>query len=102
MQNVSSAALRRRRHRLIRGLPPIEQIVRGSLIDVPIPTLAESEALPYPALTFTETGRERRIAIEPSGSEKTVSIATCLPTLAESEALPYPALTFSETGRERR
>ncbi len=33
MQNVSSAALRRRRHRLIRGLPPIEQIVRGSLIE---------------------------------------------------------------------
>jgi DNA invertase Pin-like site-specific DNA recombinase len=33
MQNVSSAALRKRRHRLMRGLPPIEQIVRGSLIE---------------------------------------------------------------------
>src|ERR1700739_160283 len=32
-QAPSSAALRRRRHGLIRGLPPIEQIVRGSLIE---------------------------------------------------------------------
>jgi hypothetical protein len=33
MENISSAALRKRRHQLMRGLPPIEQIVRGSLIE---------------------------------------------------------------------
>src|ERR1700693_6519152 len=33
MQNVSSATLRKRRHQLMRGLPPLEQIVRGSLIE---------------------------------------------------------------------
>src|SRR5260370_24348291 len=33
MKNASSAALRKRRHQLMRGLPPIEQIVRGSLIE---------------------------------------------------------------------
>ena len=33
MQNASTATLRKRRHRLMRGLPPIEQIVRGSLIE---------------------------------------------------------------------
>jgi hypothetical protein len=32
-QAPSSAALRKRRHQLVRGLPPIEQIVRGSLIE---------------------------------------------------------------------
>jgi len=31
MQHVSSAALRKRRHRLVGGLPPLEQILRGSL-----------------------------------------------------------------------
>jgi hypothetical protein len=30
MKNASSAALRKRRHQLMRALPPIEQIVRGS------------------------------------------------------------------------
>jgi len=33
MQYASSVALRRRRHQLVRGLPPIEQIPRGSLIE---------------------------------------------------------------------
>src|SRR6202023_1473335 len=33
MQHVSSAALRKRRHRLVGGLPPLEQILRGSLIE---------------------------------------------------------------------
>ena len=33
MQQVSSAALRKRRHRLVGGLPPLEQILRGSLIE---------------------------------------------------------------------
>jgi len=33
MQYASSVALRRRRHQLVRGLPPIEQILRGSLIE---------------------------------------------------------------------
>src|SRR3977135_588026 len=32
-QTPSSAALRKRRHQLVRGLPPIEQIVRGSLME---------------------------------------------------------------------
>ena len=32
-QAPSSAALRKRRHQLVRGLPPIEQIVRGSLME---------------------------------------------------------------------
>src|ERR1700688_5565 len=32
-QAQSSAALRKRRHQLVRGLPPIEQIVRGSLME---------------------------------------------------------------------
>src|SRR3984893_6660927 len=33
MPNVSSAALRKRRRQLVRGLPQIEQILRGSLIE---------------------------------------------------------------------
>ena len=33
MRNTSSAALRRRRHQLVRTLPPIEQVIRGSLIE---------------------------------------------------------------------
>jgi len=33
MKKHSSAALRKRRHQLLRALPPIEQIVRGSLIE---------------------------------------------------------------------
>jgi len=33
IQNLSSTALLKRRHRLARGLPPIEQILRGSLIE---------------------------------------------------------------------
>ncbi len=33
MPNVSSAALRKRRHQLVRGLPQIAQILRGSLIE---------------------------------------------------------------------
>jgi len=32
MTNASSAALRKRRHQLVRALPPLEQIVRGSLM----------------------------------------------------------------------
>src|ERR1700740_2101331 len=32
-QAPSSAALRKRRHQLVRSLPPIEQIVRGSLTE---------------------------------------------------------------------
>jgi hypothetical protein len=32
-QTSSSAALRKRRHQLVCGLPPIEQIVRGSLME---------------------------------------------------------------------
>ncbi len=32
-QAPSSAALRKRRHQLVRSLPPIEQIVRGSLME---------------------------------------------------------------------
>ena len=33
MTNSSSAALRKRRHQLVRALPPLEQIVRGSLME---------------------------------------------------------------------
>src|SRR5438132_11795804 len=33
IQALSSMALRKRRHQLVRGLPPIERIVRGSLIE---------------------------------------------------------------------
>ena len=33
MKNTSSAVLRRRRHQLVRTLPPIEQVIRGSLIE---------------------------------------------------------------------
>ena len=33
IQDLSSTALLKRRHRLARGLPPIEQILRGSLIE---------------------------------------------------------------------
>src|ERR1700737_622234 len=33
MRNTSSAALRRRRRQLVRTLPPIEQVKRGSLIE---------------------------------------------------------------------
>jgi hypothetical protein len=33
MNNVSSAALRKRRHQLVRALPPLEKIIRGSLIE---------------------------------------------------------------------
>src|SRR6266478_7533685 len=33
MKKPSSAALRKRRHQLLRALPPLEQIVRGSLIE---------------------------------------------------------------------
>jgi hypothetical protein len=33
MNNVSSAALRRRRQQLVRALPQLEQIIRGSLIE---------------------------------------------------------------------
>src|SRR3974377_2278596 len=31
MKSTSSAALRRRRHQLVRTLPPIEQVIRGAL-----------------------------------------------------------------------
>lgn len=31
MNNITSAALRRRRHQLVRALPPLEQLIRGSL-----------------------------------------------------------------------
>ena len=31
IQHLSSAALRKRRHKLAHGLPPIEQVLRGSL-----------------------------------------------------------------------
>jgi hypothetical protein len=33
MEKASAAALRKRRHQLVRALPPIEQIIRGSLIE---------------------------------------------------------------------
>ena len=33
IQHLSSTALRNRRHKLIRDLPPIEQVLRGSLIE---------------------------------------------------------------------
>lgn len=33
MQTLSSTALRKRRHKLVRGLPPIEQLLRGSLLE---------------------------------------------------------------------
>jgi hypothetical protein len=33
MKNTSSAVLRRRRHQLVQTLPPIEQVIRGSLIE---------------------------------------------------------------------
>ena len=33
IQDLSSTALLKRRHQLARGLPPIEQILRGSLIE---------------------------------------------------------------------
>jgi uncharacterized protein DUF6788 len=33
MQKLSSAALRKRRRKLAHGLPPIEQLLRGSLIE---------------------------------------------------------------------
>src|SRR5213596_2344035 len=33
IQDLSPAALRKRRHQLARRLPPIEQILRGSLIE---------------------------------------------------------------------
>src|SRR3981189_1414605 len=33
MQHVSCASLPNRRHRLVGGLPPLEQILRGSLIE---------------------------------------------------------------------
>src|SRR3974390_21745 len=33
LQNISSTALRKRRRRLAHGLPPIEQLLRGSLIE---------------------------------------------------------------------
>ena len=33
MKNASAVSLRRRRQQLIRALPPIEQIIRGSLIE---------------------------------------------------------------------
>jgi hypothetical protein len=33
MKNTSSVALRRRRGRLVQALPPIEQVIRGSLIE---------------------------------------------------------------------
>src|SRR5580693_2174202 len=32
-QNLSSTALRKRRRKLVRDLPPIEQVLRGSLIE---------------------------------------------------------------------
>ena len=33
MKSTSSAALRRRRHQLVHALPPLEQLIRGSLIE---------------------------------------------------------------------
>ena len=33
MESVSSSSLRRRRRQLVKALPPIEQIVRGSLME---------------------------------------------------------------------
>ena len=33
MKSTSSAALRRRRHQLVRTLPPIEQVIRGAPIE---------------------------------------------------------------------
>jgi hypothetical protein len=33
IQVLSSTALRKRRRKLVRGLPPIEQVLRGSLIE---------------------------------------------------------------------
>jgi CRISPR-associated endonuclease/helicase Cas3 len=50
--------------------------MRSRILDVPTTTLTESAVLPYPALTFSEAGEERRVAVETSGNEKTVSIAS--------------------------
>src|SRR3974377_483327 len=44
-QAPSSAALRKRRHQLVRDLPPVEQIVRGSLLE----TYTRCGRLPPPA-----------------------------------------------------
>jgi hypothetical protein len=33
LQNLSTPALRRRRRRLVRDLPPIEQVLRGTLVE---------------------------------------------------------------------
>ena len=33
IQNLSASALRRRRRRLVRDLPPIEQVLRGTLVE---------------------------------------------------------------------
>jgi CRISPR-associated endonuclease/helicase Cas3 len=48
--------------------------MRTRILEVPSTTLAESEALPYPALSFSEASQERLLAIEESGNEKTVDI----------------------------
>jgi hypothetical protein len=33
IQDLSSPALRKRRHRIVRDLPPIEHVLRGTLVE---------------------------------------------------------------------
>src|ERR1700730_11487570 len=81
MQHVSSAALRKRRHRLVGGLPPLEQILRGSLIEtykrcgrpnchcVDGPGHPPKQYLP----TTSQPGEPQRLAYVPNASHDQVA-----------------------------
>jgi CRISPR-associated endonuclease/helicase Cas3 len=71
--------------------------MRTRILEVPSTTLAESEALPYPALSFSEASQERVLAIEESGNEKTVSIAS-FPIIGAPAEVAKLAIKTAESG----
>jgi CRISPR-associated endonuclease/helicase Cas3 len=71
--------------------------MRSRILGVPIPTLRESEAVPYPALSFAEPDRDGLIAIDRSGDDKMVSIST-FPIINAPTEIANLALNAAESG----
>ena len=64
MKSTSSAALRRRRHQLVRTLPPIEQLIRGALIE----TYKRCGRPSCHCVTVARTGERPRLGYVPNAT----------------------------------